>query len=905
VTYTGANTYTATHVDGLMLTGADGLMLTGADGLMLTGADGTSYQVNSVVIRQPDGLMLTGADGLMLTGADGLMLTGADGLMLTGADGLMLTGADSVRIDNASKAIARKTDGTVFYAPLQGLMLTGADTIAMTGVNGVTMNGVQGLMLTGADGLMLTGADASGGGLVSFDPELLKKLEQATDDSGLNAVVIYHQPVTDTDIAELQAIGIRGGTRFRALPMVVISGTPEQIFQISRLRTVRYVSGHRTLEWSADDSRTLTGLRRVSSDADITGHNHGMPVGGNGVNVAVIDTGIDSTHADLSGRVLRNIKLADLQGMSPVGFNYPVNVENLSSTDMANGHGTFVGGIIAGSGARSSGKYKGFAPKSRLIGLSAGDASLFSVLAGFDYLLAHPDLSVRVVNCSFSSNTRYQEDDPVNVATKMLVQRGVNVVFSAGNTGPGLYTLNPYAQAPWVISVGAVDNSGKLANFSSRGAFGSRTNRPTLVAPGVSIVSLRAANTNLNGIEGGAALTDAQQLSLTEAPYYTTSSGTSFSAPMVAGTIALMLEANPNLTPAQVRDILQRTATPLPPYYQHEVGAGLLNTHAAVLEASFPQRRMGLFRAVLNRRQLSFVQEEAKIFKGTVAPGSPSELYMNVPADAVMASTQIAWGPLWSPNDLALSVYDSTNSPQGSSNTLNLPVLTGRRERTLTRMPKAGQWRVRVVNALGPVGTPQDYDGVFEIARVQYAPLRDLGTLDEQKAEAVRVALRTLTMWPHGSYFRPSFAVTRADLAGAMVAGGRTPQYMPARSNFTDISDRATMNFVESAQADPDGALFPDAQRGGAFRPDDAVTRLIAAVVLVRAAGLESEAQANMTTQVNFIDAASIPAQYRGHVYVAIHRGLISRSESFEPNAAFTRADLAQALSTLSRIYVP
>ena len=70
----------------------------------------------------------------------------------------------------------------------------------------------------------------------------------------------------------------------------------------------------------------------------------------------------------------------------------------------------------------------------------------------------------------------------------------------------------------------------------------------------------------------------------TELPYYTSGSGTSFSAPEVAGVIALMLEVNPQLSPAQIRDILQRTATPLPPYYPYEVGAGMLNAQAAVLE---------------------------------------------------------------------------------------------------------------------------------------------------------------------------------------------------------------------------------------------------------------------------------------------------------------------------------
>ena len=95
---------------------------------------------------------------------------------------------------------------------------------------------------------------------------------------------------------------------------------------------------------------------------------------------------------------------------------------------------------------------------------------------------------------------------------------------------------------------------------------------------------------------------DLQRLSALEIPHYTTANGTSFSAPQVAGTIALMLEANPGLTPAQVRNILQRTATPLPPYYQYETGAGLLNVHAAVLEASFPSRHIGSWRGTLDRR---------------------------------------------------------------------------------------------------------------------------------------------------------------------------------------------------------------------------------------------------------------------------------------------------------------
>ena len=70
-----------------------------------------------------------------------------------------------------------------------------------------------------------------------------------------------------------------------------------------------------------------------------------------------------------------------------------------------------------------------------------------------------------------------------------------------------------------------------------------------------------------------------------------------------------MLEANPRLTPSQIKDILQRTATPLSSYYSHEVGAGMLNAHAAVLEAAFPQRRIGMWRSTLDRGQVRFVND--------------------------------------------------------------------------------------------------------------------------------------------------------------------------------------------------------------------------------------------------------------------------------------------------------
>src|SRR2546427_13291581 len=85
-----------------------------------------------------------------------------------------------------------------------------------------------------------------------------------------------------------------------------------------------------------------------------------------------------------------------------------------------------------------------------------------------------------------------------------------------------------------------------------------------------------------------------------------------------------MLKENPQLTPAQIRDILQRTATPLPPYYLHEVGAGLLNAQAAVLEAAFSQRRFGGWRGVAYQNQDQFVKSPPQ-FSGSVTPGGSND----------------------------------------------------------------------------------------------------------------------------------------------------------------------------------------------------------------------------------------------------------------------------------------
>jgi len=908
-TYTGPNGITLTGADGITLTGADGITLTGADGITLTGADGKQYTADSILIRQPNGITLTGADGITLTGADGITLTGADsavrispnGIALTGADGIKLieadgitlTGADGITLTGADSVIGIGPAGVVFsLTNPTGIALTGADGIALTGADGITLTGADGITLTGADGVLPGAGDSTG--LQGVDPELAVALNNATDDSNINAVIVYHSSVTDADIAQLQQFGIMGGTRLRMLPMVYVTATKAQLLAVSQLPRVRSLYGNRTLTFNSDPYFNTTGVQRVAPDQDLRQENGAIPVTGRNVTVAVLDTGINSLHADLVGKVVQNVRLADTQSL-PVSFAYPVPLESLTNTDLVGGHGTFVSGVIAASGVSSFGRFAGVAPGARLLGLSAGDLNLMYVLSGFDYLLEkRVQYNVRVVNCSFSANTVFDPNDPVNVATKILTDAGVNVVFSAGNSGSGNGTMNPYAVAPWVIGVGATDAAGKLADYSSRGNFGDALQHPTLVAPGTNIISLRSAPT-ITGVSGIAGA-DTQRLSATEMLYYTTATGTSFSAPQVAGAIALMLEVNPNLTPAEVKDILSRSATPMPRYFFHEAGAGMLNTYAAVLEAAFPERHMGGFRSTLSRNAIRFVTRTSQTFEQTVFPLVTSSANVAIPQNTIQVGVNIYWD--LSANDFGLRLYDQSNSLLGESNYLNLPGFTGRREKVVLRNPVSQTLRASISHSAN-VGTSQQVFGAVEVTQVEYPVMLDESTLSPDQAAEVEKSLLANLMLPEGQKFRPNDAVSRLELAEALIRAGLVPQYMASAAMFTDVRDVDSRNAVESTQAFPCGPLFYDARLGRNFYPYNGATKLAAAIAFVKAAGLSSQA-ATASLPLTVSDASSVPLAWRGYVAVALQRGFVFLDgNAFNPSRSLTRVELATSLNTL------
>lgn len=899
-TYLGGNGITATAADGLGMGQASGITATAADNtFLIRDTNGTTYNVDSVFIHQPSGITATAADGLTASGVSGITATAADSRGIQYADGITATAADTLRIDQASGITATAADGTIFSIFPNGAVFSGVLNFTATAINDLNITGAENIALIGDQAVQESG-------LQSLDPELAITLNQLTDDKNVNCVIVFHRYPTAADYESLRQIGITGGTRYRALPMISTTATRNQLVQVSRLDSVRSIYGVRTLPTLGFPGFGQTGLERASADPDLANRNGGRRLTGSGVTVAVVDTGVDGLHPDLNGRIANNVMLVSTLGVPVPGvFGYPLSVENLPTTDPVSGHGTFVSGVIAGNGAASNRLYTGVAPGAKILGLSAGVLNLLFVLEAFDFLLTRgPSYGVRVVNCSFSANTLYDRHDPVNVATYMLTDRGINVVFSAGNSGPAMNTLNPYAMAPWVISVGSSDEAGRLSSFSSRGDFANRNARPTVIAPGENIVSLRAIGLSLTGTLGIALGSDLSTLSMQNLAAYTVGSGTSFSAPQVAGTIALMYQVNPSLTPRQVRDILKRSATPLPPYYQHEVGAGMLNAHAAILEAAFLQRRMGTFRAALDFGQTRFVRDPIRQFSGT-APALLGS-YMGtllVPQNALRGSVQIAWGPLLSTNDLALRLTAPNGASRPEVNQLNLPGLTGQFERDVVEMPMAGNWTVRVKNALlGLVGglTAQPFFGALEVTRAEYAQMNDLGGLTSTARGEIYQNLRSFVMYPLGRNFRPNFTVSRSELASALVVGGRVSQYIAGQQRFTDVPDVPSRLIVESVQSASGGGLFPDAAPGGQFRPDQRASRLAAAIALVRAAGMRGEAEMQMGAALPVSDAGSIPAQWRGYVAVALSRGFIyPDGGAFRPNQDLKRIEMAHAMSML------
>ena len=303
-----------------------------------------------------------------------------------------------------------------------------------------------------------------------------------------------------------------------------------------------------------------------------------------------------------------------------------------------------------------------------------------------------------------------------------------------------------------------------------------------------------------------------------------------------------------------------------------------------------------MFRSVLSQNQIKFTTSASQAFTAPVVPGLATSVNVPVPPNTVQAGVTVGWG--LSANDFGLKLFDSTNALVGESNYLNVLSFTGRRESISLRSPRPQTFRAAVQHTLG-IGTTQNVYGTVELTRVQYPDLVDLSSLTSNDLTQANISLLTNAMLPDGRRFRPFAAVSRADLAAAFIRSGSVPQYLAGNPLFTDVRDMTTRNVVESVQTDPAGKLFYDAVNGGRFNPNDPATRLIAAVALVRAAGLTSKATTT-NLPAGIADASSIPAEWRGTVAVALKYGFLTLDgNKFAPARAMTRIELARAMNAL------
>src|SRR3954452_15657591 len=503
---------------------------------------------------------------------------------------------------------------------------------------------------------------------------------------------------------------------FRELPAAVVVAPTAAVSLLRALPGVRGVYANETYHYLSDLATQASGASRVWSD---------LGWNGDGVGIAVVDAGVDGSHPDLcaaavfcKGTPVKTVQNVKVLGRQDVSADPVVYLENQISTDSSSGHGSHVAGIAAGWGSAGTDptRHRGVAYGAHLVGYGTGEVvEAVNVLAAFDHALAHrAEYNIKVINNSWGPGafTAYDPEHPVNRAIDAAWNDGVSVVFGAGNGGTRTDSMNMFSANPHAISVGSGTKDHQQAFYSSRGVPGNAQLHPTVTAPGDSIASVRA----LTGFTIDAA--DAQTVAAhdgdapagADAAYYAVSSGTSMASPHVAGVVALMQQAafarnGRYLTPLEVRNILQNTATAMPGYQQYAVGAGFVNALAATTAAQ------GL---TSTGTYSSGVSTDAVPFAGTAGgdtalPTSSFSATYDVLPGATGLDVMIDWGPekvLPANDDLDIDLIrpDGTDvgdnflkcDPAAQPNGYSSYCTSAPNERLSVVNPAAGTWTVTV-----------------------------------------------------------------------------------------------------------------------------------------------------------------------------------------------------------------
>lgn len=329
---------------------------------------------------------------------------------------------------------------------------------------------------------------------------------------------------------------------------------------------------------------------------------------GQGVDVAVLDTGIDAAHPDFAGRIAASESFVPGQDV----------------TDR-HGHGTHVASTVAGTGAASDGKEKGVAPGASLhIGKvldNDGSGQDSWILAGMEWAVR--DQHAKIVSMSLGSGPTDGTDPMSQAVNRLSAETGALFVIAAGNTGPEAYSVSAPGAADAALTVGAVNGPGKgvdqLAEFSSRGPrVGDNAVKPDLTAPGVDVLAARSQYSPMG--EGA----------------YLTLSGTSMATPHVAGAAALLAAEHPDWKGQQLKEALVSTTASTRRYSPYQGGSGRLDIAAAVKAtvvasgAAFAQLHYPYTPGQTVRKDVTYTNiaaEPVTLDLGLVADGIPDGLF--------------------------------------------------------------------------------------------------------------------------------------------------------------------------------------------------------------------------------------------------------------------------------------
>ncbi|HSU25998.1 MAG TPA: S8 family serine peptidase, partial [Pyrinomonadaceae bacterium] len=696
------------------------------------------------------------------------------------------------------------------------------------------------------------------------------------------------------------------------------------------------------------------------------------------------DSGIDATAADLpyGTKVIQNTQRVvstdtgntgiTVGGVPLNGLTPSLSIENVPDTDNV-GHGTHCAGIVGSLGTRSGGLYAGVAPGVKIVGSGGGVVIVvLDALAGWEYMMTHQDLyKIRAVTNSYGpiGGGAFDPNDPLMIAAKNAHDHNIAVFFAAGNDGAAKGTLSPYAQAPWVIGVAAGSKEGWLADFSSRGlpkadrlADSDPNNdneAPTITAPGTgfyfassqtrygfstAIVSVRASTGLTNALN---ATTDVE-LAPAMIPFYTEEEGTSMATPFAAGVAALMLDADPTLSPDDIKQIMSDTATAMPGYQDYEVGAGYINAYAAVDKAfnrakGYQNFSNPTFNAQFGEEHLPIQNFHIDFDPSVSGAGSANstnfQVDQNVSVLDVWARVDTA-ANAGTGNVVGVRLYDPNGQPYGATS-IPIPVIGTDVREVVVQNPIPGTWRLEVRGASGlsaapqassptQIASPGPVDGNINQTRFILPTIPDIQGNALQTAIESAVRDRLIDTYADGT-FRPDQTVTREDLARTLALDTPMRQTLAANQRFTDVSvDLARIAEAVTARGstlrdydfDPTGMLTAT---GSLFDPAGTVNRLDLAVALVKATGHDAEARAlagsNVTYQGTVLsDNAQIPSSLRGYVQRAIDLGLFEAFPAqviqiapgqyqvipgprFEPSTTVNRATFASKLTTFRQLF--